>query len=137
MKKSNLFSLAVLAMMFTVACSSEFKAARHSKATTENANVHQAHLKSVISTDTQLRNLEIDLTDLVHSKKTLDKNFIESKRQELEKISALLNEYIRVGNMMIDLGDNDESIVVTVENAKELKRMSTAYAITLSPEVNF
>lgn len=138
MKKSNVFSLAVFAVMFTAACSSEFKVTPRNKAfVTETGSPHQNKNMSQFSIATQLRKLDIDITDVKFSKETLDNKFIESKKQDLEKISELLHQYIETGMEMIALGDNDESSVVTVENAKELKKMSISYAVTLSPELNF
>lgn len=130
--------MTVFAIIFTAACTGDFQVDRKNKTfVTTKDNSHQAQNKSINETAAELRKLEIDVTDVTYSKQSLEKYYFDSKIESLEKISTLLNDYIRTGVVMIDMGDNDEATVVTVENAKQLKSISTSYAFNLSPEHSF
>lgn len=130
--------MAVFAMLFSAACTGKFEVDKKTKSfVTAKDNSHKAQNKSINETSAELRKFEVDVTDLNYSKESLGKQYFHGNIQNLEKISSLLNDYIRIGVYMIDMGDNDEATVVTVENAKELKKISTSYANSMKPELNF
>ena len=132
LKNSKLLSIAVLTLTLgcTVACDGKFKTKKEEKSFVTGES-HQQKVVKIVAVDSQLRKLNIDVTDLKHSQSVLDEHLYASRKQDLDKISSLLQQYIDIGSEMIQMGDNDESTVTTVENAKELNKVSTSFAVTL------
>lgn len=137
MKKEKLFSVAIIALMMTAACTGKFETVKNPKSGTtvktqsDENKTHQELVLEQASVDTQLKDYGVDLVNVEKSQEALDNYLYNSKKLELEKITTLLQRFIELGTQMIAKGDNGFSAVEKTENALELQKISVSFASSL------
>lgn len=139
MTKQNLFPIAVYALIASsiIACSGKLETKTKEFVNTNGESPHQQKIMDQVTISSELKKFGVDVTNTTTSKDALAKKYFDSKSSDLERINYLLDKYVHNGMMLITQGDTSESNLATVENAKELLKISTSYAVTLAPELNF